>query len=182
METLVFVTQLIDPDDPVLGFVVPQIRALDRALRRRRDRERSPPGPGDLSAEVVSLGKEHGAGRLARGARYVAERWARRRGGTRRGSSRTCARCTSPWPRRSRRSAGCRRMLWFVHPADSPLLRATERLSDAVLTAARARTRGNGPKIHAIGHAIDTGSIVPTPIRRDPERRSACWRSAARRR
>ena len=99
METLVFVTQLIDPDDPVLGFVVPQIRVLTERFDVVVIANEVRRVPSDLSAEVVSLGKEHGAGRLTRGARF-ARPWARRRGGTRPGCWRTCVPCTSPSPHR----------------------------------------------------------------------------------
>src|SRR4051812_47919361 len=69
--TIVFVTQLVDPDDPVLGFVVAQIEALATRCERlvvianevRVDHDALP-------CRVISLGKEHGAHRLLRGLRY----------------------------------------------------------------------------------------------------------------
>ena len=73
MQRVVFVTQLIDPDDPVLGFVVPQIRVLAERVDHLTviaNEVRSVPA--GLPADFVSLGKERGRGRLARGARYEA--------------------------------------------------------------------------------------------------------------
>ena len=68
---LVFVTQLIDPADPVLGFSI----SLIRALRARtaslvviaNEVRHVPP---DLAGIVQSMGKEDGRGRVAKGARY----------------------------------------------------------------------------------------------------------------
>ena len=167
METLVFVTQLIDPDDPVLGFVVPQIHALTERFDVVVIANEVRQVPSDLSAEVVSLGKEDGAGQLTRGARYARAVGAASR---RHPAGLLAHMCpvyltvASPITK----PLGVPSMLWFVHPADSRLLRATERLSDAVLTASPGSYPRIGPKVHAIGHAIDTGAIVPTPIRRDP--------------
>ena len=106
--------------------------------------------PGDLSAEVVSLGKEHGAGQLTRGARYV------RAVGPRSPAPGRVARAHVPVyltlaSLRSRRSRSVPSLLWFVHPADSRLLRASERLSDAVLTASPGSNPRIVPKIHVIG-------------------------------
>jgi glycosyltransferase involved in cell wall biosynthesis len=167
METLVFVTQLIDPDDPVLGFVVPQIRVLTERFDVVVIANEVRRVPSDLSAEVVSLGKEHGAGQVARGARYARAVGA----ATRRHPAGLLAHMCPVYLTLAApvtKIGSVPSMLWFVHPADSRLLRATERLSDAVLTATAGSYPRNGPKVHAIGHAIDTGSIVPTPIRRDP--------------
>ena len=68
---LVFVTQVVDPADPVLGFSVSLARALaarSASLLVIANEVRQVPA--DLAAEVRSLGKEHGRGRMAKGARY----------------------------------------------------------------------------------------------------------------
>ena len=167
METLVFATQLIDPDDPVLGFVVPQIRVLAERFDVVVIANEVRRVPSDLSAEVVSLGKEHGAGRLTRGARFARAVGA----ATRRKPAGFLAHMCPMYLTLAApmtKTASVPSMLWFVHPDDSRLLRTTERVADAVLTVSPGSYPRNGPKIHAIGHAIDTGSIVPTPLRRDP--------------
>src|SRR4051812_33877857 len=70
MTSLIFVTQLVDEEDPVLGFVTDWVRAL----ARRADVTVIANGvrrvPNDLGADVISLGREKGAGKAARGARY----------------------------------------------------------------------------------------------------------------
>ena len=73
MQRVVFVTQLIDPDDPDLGFVVPQIRVLANRVDHLTviaNEVRSIPT--DVAAEFISLEKERGSSRLRRGARYEA--------------------------------------------------------------------------------------------------------------
>ena len=67
LRTLAFVTQVLDPNDPVLGFVPSYLRPLSRRVDHLvviANEVRSVPN--DLDAEVVSLGKEKGHGRQRR--------------------------------------------------------------------------------------------------------------------
>ena len=170
MQGLVFVTQLIDPDDPVLGFVVPQIRTLaahcDRLVVIANEVRSVPEG---LGAEVVSLGKERGDGRARRTVRYettVAGLLRRLRP-----AALVAHMCpiyltlASP----AARLYGAPTILWFVHPHDGRTLRVAERLSDAVVTAFPHSYPRSGPKIRPIGHAIDTDGFPAV----EPRRREA---------
>lgn len=153
---LIFVTQLVDFGDPVLGFVVPLIRALEA---------RSGPMlvianevrhvPSDLRAEVRSLGKEHARGKLARGVRYqtiLAEALRRLRPAT------VIAHMCPPYLTQAApmvKLTGGRSMLWYIHPADTPMLRRAERAADMVLTALPGSFPRQSAKVHPIGHSID---------------------------
>jgi glycosyltransferase involved in cell wall biosynthesis len=55
--------------------------------------------------------------------------------------------------------ARARSALWFVHPADTPMLRLAERLADVVVTALPGSYPRRTPKVVPIGHAIDTDRI-----------------------
>ena len=72
MSSLVFVTQLIDPDDPALGFSSSLVAALAAELDHvdvvANEVRGAPPFPSNV--RVHSLGKERGAGRLERGWRF----------------------------------------------------------------------------------------------------------------
>lgn len=167
MERVLFVTQLIDPDDPVLGFVVPQLGALAARVDRLTviaNEVRSVPAT--FAADVISLGKERGRGRLARGARYEAAlvRSIRRI----RPTAVLAHMCPSylslaaPIARATRTPT----LLWFIHSANTRSLYVAERLADAVITAFPNSYPRQGPKIHAIGHAIDTDAFRWAPVER----------------
>jgi glycosyltransferase involved in cell wall biosynthesis len=167
VETLVFVTQLIDPDDPVLGFVTSQIRVLARRFDVVVIANEVRAVPDDFPVEIVSLGKEGGADRVTRTRRFVRAVNAAMRRQPAGFLAHMCPiylTLAAPMTRR----ASVPSMLWFVHPADSPLLRVTEFLADAVITATPGSYPRTGPKVHPIGHAIDTTAITPTPISREP--------------
>ena len=162
-----FVTQMIDPDDPVLGFVVPQLCVLaarvDRLTVIAND-VRSVPAA--FPADVISLGKERGRGRLARGAFYEV---ALGRSISRMRPAAVLAHmCPSylslaaPIARATRTPT----LLWFVHSADTRSLRLAERLADAVITAFPNSYPRQGGKIHPIGHAIDTDAFRWAPVER----------------
>ena len=172
VQGLVFVTQLIDPADPVLGFVVPQIRTLathcDRLVVIANEVRSVPDG---LGAEVISLGKERGRGRTMRALRYEALI----AGVIRR--LRPAAVLAHMCPiyltlaAPAARVYGAPTMLWFVHPHDGRTLRVAERLSDAVVTAFPHSYPRRGPKIRPIGHAIDTDafSVIAPRARSESE-------------
>ena len=171
MQHVVFVTQLIDPDDPVLGFVVPQIRVLAERVDHLTviaNEVRALPAP--FAADVISLGKERGRGRLARGARYESALVRSIRG--RRSSAVLAHMCPSyltlaaPIARATRAPT----LLWFVHTANTRSLRVAERLGDAVITAFPNSYPRQGPKIHPIGHAIDTDAFRCAVIERTDAR------------
>ena len=182
MERLIFVTQLIDPDDPVLGFVVPQVRALAAHFDVLVIANEVRSAPDALGADLISLGKEDGRRKLSRGQRYVSAIRSEVR--AHRSSAILAHMCpiyvdlAAPFARRY----GVPTMLWYVHPADSLTLRVAERLSDAVLTAfpgfvpaPRSEDRADRPRDRH--RRRSSGRRRPPAIAAT----SGCSRSAARR-
>ena len=162
---LIFVTQLIDADDPNLGFVVSQVRALasrvDRVTVIANEVREIPP---DLGAEVRSLGKERGRDRTARGAAYlraiVEETYRLQADAVIAHMCPIYASIGAPVARLTRTPT----LLWFTHPADSRLLRVAERLSTVVITAVPGSYPRSGTKVVPIGHAIDTDLFAWSPM------------------
>ncbi|MDQ7857905.1 MAG: glycosyltransferase family 4 protein [Armatimonadota bacterium] len=161
---LAFVTQLVDPDDPILGFTVTWIRALAKrsqhlvAIANEVRRV-----PSDLGAEVVSLGKEQGAGRVRRGLRYLASLEATHR------RYRPHALLAHMCPQylvlaapllQLHRTPG---VLWFAHPRDSALLRRAERAAAAVLTSLPGAFPFPSPKLLKVGQGIDVSRFTCVP-------------------
>jgi glycosyltransferase involved in cell wall biosynthesis len=157
MSALIFITQLIDESDPALGFVPAWIRALiqqfDRVGVIANEVRHMPP---NLEAEVVSLGKERGRGRLSRGASYEAALWRMAR------KLQADALLAHQCPVYLNLAApitkvlGIRSMLWFAGPFQEPTLRLAERLADVILTSVPGAYPRGGKKVRAIGQAIDT--------------------------
>lgn len=167
MTRLIFVTQLLDADDPVLGFVVRQVEVLATQVERLEvvaNEVRMEPS--DLGAGIVSLEKEKGRGQAGRGLRYasVVTALARRL----RPATLLAHMCpvylnlAAPIAR----GFDARTMLWFVHPSNTASLRMAERLADGVLTALPSSYPRTSPKVRAIGHAIDTEAFALTPVLR----------------
>jgi glycosyltransferase involved in cell wall biosynthesis len=163
---LVFVTQLLDPADPVLGFVAGLLPALaarcDRLLVIANELRALPE---DVDAEFESLGKERGSSRLARSLRY--ERLLMRLGRDRSFCGLFAHMCpvyatlSSPLLR----PRGMRVVLWYAHPADTWGLALAERLSSVVLTSLPGAYPRRSGKVFAVGQAIDTHRwhFVPPP-------------------
>ena len=181
MGRLIFVTQLIDPDDPVMGFVVPQVRSLAAHVDVLVIANEVRAVPDGLGAEVITLGKERGRSKGARGLRYVSaiESELRR--------TRPLAVLAHMGPIYACLAAPLTRIyrvpliLWFAHPANTLRLRVAERLSDAVLTSFPGSYPRPGPKVEAIGQAIDTEAFAwssPTPRDRGSLRLLALGRTS----
>jgi hypothetical protein len=163
---LVFVTQLLDPADPVLGFVAGLLPALaarcDRLLVIANELRALPE---DVDAEFESLGKERGSSRLARSLRY--ERLLMRLGRDRSFCGLFAHMCpvyatlSSPLLR----PRGMRVVLWYAHPADTWGLALAERLSSVVLTSLPGAYPRRSSRVFAVGQAIDTDRwhLVPPP-------------------
>lgn len=153
---LIFVTQTIDPSDPVLGFAVDLVRALSKRFEKVVVIANTVAEiPSDLGAEVISLGKEDGAGRLRRGARY--ERALVRTVRHIRPDALLAHMCPAYLNLAAPicRAAGVRLLLWFAHPATSPTLALAEKLADRVLTPLPGAFPRRSRKLRAIGQAID---------------------------
>ena len=173
MTAVIFVTQVIDEDDPVLGFTT----ALVRALARRTEvaviaNEVHGAAPAGLGAEVISLGKEAGAPRWRMASRYeaaVASLCRRMRPAV------LFAHMCPPFLTRAAPVTKLTRtpaILWYAHLSDTPGLRVAERLADAVATSLPTSYPRASPKVRPIGQAIDTDrftvrSPVRSPVRAD---------------
>ena len=163
--SLVFVTQVIDPDDPVLGFVTDWVRALGERVDRLTviaNEVRATPDLG-TAVRLRSLGKEGGAGRLERGARFeriLSEEVRRPRPGA------VIAHMCPVYVNLGApiaKAAGVPTLLWFAHPAVTPALRLAVRLSDAVLTSLPSAFPLPGDKVHVIGQATDLAAFPFDP-------------------
>jgi glycosyltransferase involved in cell wall biosynthesis len=169
MTSLVFVTQLVDPDDPVLGFVVAQVRALtERFTTVVVVANEVRTVPDELGAEVVSLGKERAWGRLRRGLHYeqvIAGLARRLRPGVLLAHMcPTYLNLAAPMTK----AFGMGTMLWFTHSASTATLARAERLADCVVTTFPGSYPRSSPKVRAIGHSIDTSRFSFAPLRREP--------------
>lgn len=166
----IFVTQLVDPDDPVLGFATSWIEALharsaDLAVIANEVRS----VPAALEGRVFSLGKEDGRGKVGRAVRYqkLLARLARQI------DAQVLFVHMSPvylnLAAPTAKAFGLRTMLWFAHPSITPALRIAERLTDAVVSSLPRAFPIQSPKVHVIGQAVDMRRFEPTPL---PSRRA----------
>ncbi len=148
----------------MLGFTI----RLIRALRDRTDglvvvANEVRDIPSDLDAEVLTLGKEVGRGRLAKAVRYqrvLADVCRRRRPATL--LAHMCPTYLTVGAPLVRLCGG-RSMLWFTHQTNSPKLRRAERLADVIITALPGSYPRRSNKVQAIGHSIDTDQFRPLP-------------------
>ncbi|MDR7555337.1 MAG: glycosyltransferase family 4 protein [Armatimonadota bacterium] len=155
-----FVTQVMDPTDPVLGFTVGWIRALasrcDRLTVIANEVRRV---PDDLEARVVSLGKEQGAPPWRRFAAYLAHLQRTLV------NDRPDALFAHMCPRYLNAAApllslhGVAGVLWFAHPRDSRALRIAERASALVLTSLPGAFPFSSRKVRIIGQGIDMAAF-----------------------
>ena len=160
---LLFVTQILDEEDPVLGFVVGWVRALAKVTDVSVIANQVGRVPEDLARSVTSLGKEHGASRLKRGLRYQHALWHEVRG------NRPAALFAHMCPIYLNQAApiagihGVRLLLWFAHPSRSRTLALAQRLADTVLTSFEEAYPLSTPKLNVIGQGIDVDRIPFDP-------------------
>jgi glycosyltransferase involved in cell wall biosynthesis len=157
MRRLVFLTQRVDADDPVLGATVAQIEALARRLDEVvvvAQSARGRPPEGDVAVRTFGA-----PSRLARAARFERE----------------LARALRPRPvavlahmipvyvllaaplARPRRIPLA---LWYTHWRAHPALRAAERLATVVVSVDRRSFPLASPKLRAVGHGIDVSQFT----------------------
>lgn len=160
---ILFVTQVLDERDPVLGFTPGWVRALAAKADVAVIASDVRPLSIELGAEVISLGKESGAPKWRRGVRYLTA------------LTDLCRRyhpavlvghmcppfVTDAAP--ITKLTGTPSILWFAHPADTPALRLAERLTDLVATSLPGAYPRASPKVRPIGQAIDTDRFRPHP-------------------
>jgi glycosyltransferase involved in cell wall biosynthesis len=165
---LVFVTQKIDERDPVLGFVPRLVDALaervDRVAVIANEVADRPDSFGS-NVELVSLGKERGAGRFERGLRYERAVLTAVRDGADAILAHMCPEylnLAAPIAK----ARGIPAMLWFAHPARSTTLPVADRLADAVLTSLPGTYPLHSSKVRVIGQATDVDALAPCPVLR----------------
>ena len=164
MTSLMFVTQLADPDDPGMGFTANLVRGLssrfDRVWVIANEMRRPFEYPG---VEMVSLGKERGAGRASKAlalSRMVAKL----------GKERQVALLAHQCPIYLNVAApaakwrGTPMLLWFAHPSVTPSLRIAEAATGLVVTSLPGAFPIPSKKLHVIGQAIDVGAFSWQPI------------------
>lgn len=164
----IFVTQLIDERDPALGFTCGWIRALAAradGVTVIANEVRTPEiGP---AVRVLSLGKERGAGKVARGARF--ERAVEE--ATRRRPAMLLAHMCPEYlvyaaPITKARHVPA--LLWFAHPSITARLAVAERLADGIVTSLPGAYPRTNAKVRVIGQAIDTAALAYSPRAIDP--------------
>ena len=168
MTKLVFVTQAVDPNHPVLAATLPKIRAL----AARVDEvvvlaDRAVDGALPANCRIHTFGASSQA---ARGARYVAALAPEL-------VSRPIAVVAHMVPIYAVLAAPLARplrvpiLLWFTQQAGGRLLEVAERVVDVVLTVDERSVPLQSDKVRAIGHGIDVDALPCVPERRPPLRR-----------
>ena len=167
MRRIVFATQVVDPDDPILGAVVAKVRALaERVDEVAVLAIQAVPGALPENCRVHLFGAES---KRARGRLYVSA--------VRRElrpkpvaivahSVPLYAILAAPLARPARVPL----MLWFTHWKPSRTLVLAERVSTAILSVDRRSFPLDSSKVVAIGHGIDTDRFAcaerePGPLR-----------------
>lgn len=168
MKTLVFATQAVDADDPVLGPTAAKVRALAArvdevvVLAERIDTDAL---PDNCRAVVVDAPL-----RALRGARFVtgvASAVVRRPVAVIAHMSPIYALLAAPVAKPLRVPVA----LWFTQQAGGPLLKRAMRAADVVLTVDERSVPLRSPKIRAVGHGIDVSALLCLPERVPPLRR-----------
>ena len=168
MRRLVFATQVLDADDPVLGPTAAMVRALAArvdelvVLAERIDESGL---PDNCRAVVIDAPL-----RAVRGARFVtgiAAAVVRRPLAVIAHMSPIYALLAAPLAKPLRVPVA----LWFTQQAGGPLLDKAVRVADVVLTVDERTVPLRSPKIHAVGHGIDVSALPCLPEREPPLRR-----------
>ncbi len=151
---LVFVTQVLDRSDAVLGFVPRWVEGLARACERVRVLALEVGDGGGLPAnvDVREIGRRGTLGRFLRYRRFLREAFV---------DERFDALLGHMVPRyatvgtRIVRGAGARSFLWYTHAAVDRRLAEAERVVERIFTASDESLRLATPKKLVTGHGID---------------------------
>jgi glycosyltransferase involved in cell wall biosynthesis len=157
MRTLVFVTQRLDADDPILGATVAKVRALAARVDRLVvlcDTARTEELPDNVRVRTFAAGSQ--AARGARLAAALAQELRRRPLGVVAHMIPLYALVAAPLVR----PFGVPLVLWYTHWSDTAALRAAERVSTAVATVDVRSFPFASPKVRGIGHGIE---VDPAP-------------------
>lgn len=161
-EHAVFVTQLVDTNDPLLGFVIRWVKALESVFPRVTVVANEVRSHLDGVA-VVSLGKERSLGRARRTWHYLRAIERLTRDGRPFVLTHMCpdyANIAAPVTM----LRGVPLLLWFAHPARTWELRLAEKLVDAILTSLPGSYPGESSKLRVIGQATDVETLVPSDL------------------
>jgi glycosyltransferase involved in cell wall biosynthesis len=149
---LVFVTQSVDPDDPVLAATIPKLRALAaRVDELSVVAQRAVPGALPAAVRVRTFGAPTRAGRALRFASALTGELRRRPDALVAHMIPLYAVLAAPLAR----PTGVRVVLWYTHWNAHPLLRVAERAVNAVATVDRRSFPLPSAKVRPIGHGID---------------------------
>ena len=168
MTKLVFITQSVDPSDPVLAATLPKIRALAARVDEvvvLAGRVGHPELPGNC--RVHSFAAASQAGRGAKLVAALAPELAGRPVAVVAHMSPIYALIAAPLVRPLRIPL----LLWFTQQAGGRLLEVAERAVDVVLSVDARSVPMRSDKIRAIGHGIDVAALPCVPERRPPLRR-----------
>ncbi len=166
---VLMMTQFVDENDWLVGFIPAWLRALATQVEQL-DVITLGFRATDLPAnvKVYSLGKEHGAGRLARlrTLRQHARALVPQADIIFSHLSDTYPLLLAPWARRYRVPM----TMWYTHKQVSWRLRVAETLVQRIYTASAASLTLPTPKAKIVGHGIDTTLFSPTTAPREPQR------------
>ena len=161
---LLFVTQKVDPADPILAATVPKIRALAARVDEvvvLADSE--VPGVLPENCRVSTFAAPF---KVGRGLRFAAALAAELRPKPAAVVAHMCpiyAVLAAPLAR----PLGVRVVLWFTHWNPSPTLRLAEKVSTTLVSVDRRSFPLPSKKVRAIGHGIDVGEFACTDHRGD---------------
>lgn len=168
MRSLIFVTQQVDPEHPVLGTAVPKIRALAERLDEVVVLALSAvPGALPANCRVRTFGAPTKALRGLRYGAVLVPELTRRPLGVLAHMSPVYARLAAPLAR----PYGVRVLLWYAQWRTNSLLEKTVRSVDVVFTVDRRSFPFESPKVRAIGHGIDLARFRCGEPRSDPRLR-----------
>jgi glycosyltransferase involved in cell wall biosynthesis len=149
---LLFVTQRVDPEDPVLAATIPKLRALaERVDELSVLAQRAAPGALPAAIRVRTF---DASTRLGRGIRFetaLAQELRRRPEAVVAHMIPLYAILAAPLAR----PLGVRVVLWYTHWNAHPLLRVAERAASAITSVDRRSFPLESRKVRAIGHGID---------------------------
>jgi glycosyltransferase involved in cell wall biosynthesis len=149
---LVFVTQTVDPDDPVLAATIPKLRALaERVDELSVIAQRGVPGALPSEVRVRVFGSSRRAVRALRFEQALAAELRRRPDALIAHMIPLYAILAAPLAR----PLGTRVVLWYTHWNAHPLLHGAERASNVVTSVDRRSFPLASSKVRPIGHGID---------------------------
>jgi glycosyltransferase involved in cell wall biosynthesis len=153
---LVFVTQSVDPNDPVLAATIPKLRALAaRVDELSVIAQRAAPGALPGAVRVRVFGAPTRVGRAFRFERALGAELRRRPDAIVAHMIPLYAILAAPLAR----PLGVRVVLWYTHWNAHPLLRIAERAVDVVTSVDRRSFPLPSRKVRPIGHGIDVGEF-----------------------